>query len=545
MKKILFTGLAFLFVLQVWAQVPTTISFQGYLTDKVTGDPLNGPFDMRFSLYDASTGGAELWFDDYSSVPVSKGLYSVILGDKKPISLPFNQGYYLQMKVGLETLDTRLTLTSSGYSISSTNASNLTGGSIPNARLDTELQDLADGSLSGSLVGPGVIAGNISGTLAVANGGTGAGTFTGIVVGNGTSAMTAVAKTGGTQYFRSNPANTGYEFVSLAVVNSDISAGAAIAGSKIVPSFGSQNISTTGTITGGAITGTSLSGPIAATNITGTLPVATGGTGATGLNGVLFGNGGSAFSGLSSSSGSQYLRRNPSNTAYEFASLAIQSGDISDNTILDADIASGANITGTKINTDFGAKNITTTGVVNASKVGLNTTGTTTLHVLHGNGFANNGLTVETTAVASSNWNIYVASSGDLWLLKAGTQKGTFAGATGAYSSASDRRLKKDIEPMGDITADVMKLSASTYRFREQSPTDDKSIGFIAQDVMKLFPSLVKHNEETDIYTLDYSGFGVLAVKAIQEQQQKIDVLSNEIMELKRAVEILQSNLKK
>jgi hypothetical protein len=62
---------------------------------------------------------------------------------------------------------------------------------------------------------------------------------------------------------------------------------------------------------------------------------------------------------------------------------------------------------------------------------------------------------------------------------------------------------------------------------------------------MKLFPSLVKHNEETDIYTLDYSGFGVLAVKAIQEQQKKIDYLSNEIMELKRAVEILQSNLKK
>src|ERR1041385_5053244 len=183
MKKILFIGMmemlfiAMLVLIAVCTQaqnVPTTISFQGYLSDKTTGDPLNGNFDMRFSLFDANTGGTELWFDDYSAVPVSKGLYTVTLGDKKPITLPFSQPYYLQMKVGLEILDTRLALTSSGYSISSTNASNLTMGTIPVARLDTELQDLADGSLSGSLVGPGVSAANISGTLTVANGGTGA-----------------------------------------------------------------------------------------------------------------------------------------------------------------------------------------------------------------------------------------------------------------------------------------------------------------------------------------------------------------------------------
>ena len=608
MKKILFIGMmemlfiAMLVLIAICTQaqnVPTTISFQGYLSDKTTGDPLNGNFDMRFSLFDANTGGTELWFDDYSAVPVSKGLYTVTLGDKKPITLPFSQPYYLQMKVGLEILDTRLALTSSGYSISSTNASNLTMGTIPVARLDTELQDLADGSLSGSLVGPGVSAANISGTLTVANGGTGATTLTGIVIGNGSAAMGAVAKTGGTQYFRSNPANTGYEFVSLSLTNSDISAAAAIAGSKVVPTFGAQNISTTGSISGG-----SLSGTLAASNISGTLGVGNGGTGATALTGVLLGNGGGAFTALSTGTPTTYLRRNAGNTAYEFGTIAVSTNEITDNTIVDADISGGASIAGTKINTDFGSKNIVTTGSLTAaslsgtlsaasltgannlpsgvlpttvplgngaagrvvlwngssavssssllnwdnanSRLGIGTaTPGTSLHVLHGNGVGTNGITIESTAVASSNWSFYVSSSGDLWFLKAGTQKGTFNGTSGAYTSTSDRRLKKDIEPIGDVTSDVMKLSAYSYRYKEQSASDEKSIGFIAQDVMKLFPSLVKHNEETDIYTLDYSGFGVLAVKAIQEQQKKIDYLSNEIMELKRAVEILQSNLKK
>jgi hypothetical protein len=84
------------------------------------------------------------------------------------------------------------------------------------------------------------LASNVSGTLAVANGGTGATTLTGIVKGNGTGTMTA-----------------------------------AVAGTDYV-------------IPGGNITGT-------ATNVTGTVAVANGGTGATTLTGYIKGNGASAM----------------------------------------------------------------------------------------------------------------------------------------------------------------------------------------------------------------------------------------------------------
>lgn len=162
MKKLFFIGLAMLAFLQAWSQVPKTISFQGYLTDKTSGEPLTSTLDMRFSLFDAVTGGTELWFDDYSGVAVSKGLYYVILGDKKEINLPFDKIYYLQIKIGVENLDPRVTMTSAAYSISAINAGNITSGTIPNGRLDSNLQDLADGTLSGSKVGTGINAANVT-----------------------------------------------------------------------------------------------------------------------------------------------------------------------------------------------------------------------------------------------------------------------------------------------------------------------------------------------------------------------------------------------
>lgn len=93
------------------------------------------------------------------------------------------------------------------------------------------------------------LATNVSGTLPVANGGTGATTLTGLIKGNGTNAMTAA--TAGTDY--------------LAPTGSAAS----------LTNFPTFNQNTTGT----------------AANVTGTVAVANGGTGATSLTGIIKGNG--------------------------------------------------------------------------------------------------------------------------------------------------------------------------------------------------------------------------------------------------------------
>jgi hypothetical protein len=76
------------------------------------------------------------------------------------------------------------------------------------------------------------------GLVTVAEGGTGVGTLTGVVIGNGTSAMTAVSGTGG-QFLRRNAANTGYEFATLTLTSgtvTSISTGVGLTGGPITTS---------------------------------------------------------------------------------------------------------------------------------------------------------------------------------------------------------------------------------------------------------------------------------------------------------------------
>ena len=66
---------------------PSIVPYQGSITD-TSDEPLNGTFDMTFSLYDAPSGGVPLWSESHvgpNAVPVSDGLFSVGLGSINPI----------------------------------------------------------------------------------------------------------------------------------------------------------------------------------------------------------------------------------------------------------------------------------------------------------------------------------------------------------------------------------------------------------------------------------------------------------------------------
>ncbi|MCP3873004.1 MAG: hypothetical protein GY699_07605, partial [Desulfobacteraceae bacterium] len=58
-------------------------------------------------------------------------------------------------------------------------------------------------------------------------------------------------------------------------------------------------------------------------------------------------------------------------------------------------------------------------------------------------------------------------------------------------------------------------------------------------------PSLTYYAEEADLYTLDYSGFGVLAIKAIQEQQEIIEDQEDRINKLEKKISQLQDMVEK
>jgi hypothetical protein len=78
--------------------------------------------------------------------------------------------------------------------------------------------------------------------LPVGNGGTGSTSLTGVLVGNGSGPFTAIQSSVANQYLRRNTANSAYEFSALSVTDADVSPTAAIAGSKVIPNFGTQNL---------------------------------------------------------------------------------------------------------------------------------------------------------------------------------------------------------------------------------------------------------------------------------------------------------------
>lgn len=137
----------------------------------------------------------------------------------------------------------------------------------------------------------------------------------------------------------------------------------------------------------------------------------------------------------------------------------------------------------------------------------------------------------------SKFWEQFTSTDGSLYLYGNGSYRGVFNSTTGAYTSVSDRSLKTNIISLTSTIDKVMALQPSSYEYIDNNPTNRKSIGLIAQDVEAIFPEFVYKNldERTgkEVYTMDYAGMSVIALKAIQEQQVLIKELQAEIAKLK------------
>lgn len=145
---------------------------------------------------------------------------------------------------------------------------------------------------------------------------------------------------------------------------------------------------------------------------------------------------------------------------------------------------------------------------------------------------------------ATTNWQQWAGGS-DLNFAFNGTRVGYINDANGAYVTTSDRRVKTNILPMSNVLAGVMKLKPVTYHYKHHVE-GNASHGFIAQEVLDVFPQLVYHSEgEDDQLALAYSDFGILAIKAIQEQQSEIEKIKAEKQALADKNAELEERLKK
>ncbi len=212
------------------AQVPKTISYQGYL--KNGGTAVTGTHDVAFNIYTVSTGGTSIWSETFPSLTFANGNFSVVLG--KTTALTFTPLNILYMGITIDAtpeISPRVELTGSLYSL---------GLALPYAASINSTQPVLN--LTNSGTGNVITAtGKIQATSFQGDGSL----LTGV-----TSAVADGSVTGGT-------AGSGVKIAANTITNANISSTAAIAGTKINPNFGAQNV------IGNALTATAFS-PIGA-----------------------------------------------------------------------------------------------------------------------------------------------------------------------------------------------------------------------------------------------------------------------------------------
>ena len=102
-----------------------------------------------------------------------------------------------------------------------------------------------------------------------------------------------------------------------------------------------------------------------------------------------------------------------------------------------------------------------------------------------------------------------------------------------AYSTtASDEKLKDNIEPIHNALDKVSKLNGVSFTWNCGSRKNEKDLGVLAQNVEKVLPELVRekespyHDDQT-IKTVDYEKLTAVLIEAVKDLQQKVEKLEN------------------
>ena len=118
---------------------------------------------------------------------------------------------------------------------------------------------------------------------------------------------------------------------------------------------------------------------------------------------------------------------------------------------------------------------------------------------------------------------------------------GTVAGL-GSYINTSDKRFKKDIQPIDDALSRVLSLQGVTFNWNttldnERNFDSRNHFGFLAQDIEEVLPQVVfTADDEMQSKSVAYGDVVPVLVEAIKEQQEQIEALRAELESLKNSL---------
>jgi len=134
-------------------------------------------------------------------------------------------------------------------------------------------------------------------------------------------------------------------------------------------------------------------------------------------------------------------------------------------------------------------------------------------------------------------WALISYSSGYLYFAKDNFIK-AWVNSNGDWNTSSDLSLKTGVVPFKSVLEGIKKLKVCSYLYKSDV-YGERSFGLIAQEAAQYFPEIVSEFTAKDGKTLlgiAYGKTGVLALKAIQEQQQIIEGLQQKIERLEKLV---------
>ena len=138
--------------------------------------------------------------------------------------------------------------------------------------------------------------------------------------------------------------------------------------------------------------------------------------------------------------------------------------------------------------------------------------------------------TSPTPTPRSVNYGIYASTS------SATGWAGYFNGnvyVNGTITMSSDRRMKKDIEPLdtADALDEIAALRPVAFTWKKTGVED---MGLIAQEVDLVYPDLVTHSGADETLALKYTSLIAPMIASIQELKKRDDELEIENAALRR-----------
>lgn len=96
----------------------------------------------------------------------------------------------------------------------------------------------------------------------------------------------------------------------------------------------------------------------------------------------------------------------------------------------------------------------------------------------------------------------------------------------------SSIRFKENVQPLTSILEKINQLNPVSFKYKPDYYDGRQSLGLIAEEAVGVFPEIVSLDEGKQPYAINYGLLSVVAIKGIQEQQQKIEELSGKMIKL-------------